>query len=435
MTGPISGDYYASAPGASSPVQQFLADLNALRNFLKTLPPDSPYAKFLQAFITSGSQYFGLAIHEGASQQEVQNFINNAFSGGNFYLRFANGDWSNPNGYLNAANLQKMAAYLQGYSLPPIPPMSDLDQMVYDILETMGQAPPGSALQKLYQQLAAQLFSNGPIDPGTFLNIVLPWMQQVIQGNFAGFPGLTGSQKTEFIQNFYSNYIGLLEDWGNPNAADFIKQLEAIFADCPNGLPPNIAQMISALVNAALSHNSNDPNFLTDYQQVMVEALMWDVSCPAGSYDRMLADLLLTALGTFSTLEELREWAVGLASDETDSWVWKVSQDGLTKFGELTGALMTAKQYQKEIATWLKAHANEKGSPLYNFAKWIDTLIKTFQTQNPGGNLPALENYLDGYISSDIYKMFPGLTFAEVSAFYGSDMPPHMVPPPQSLSA
>ena len=96
---------------------------------------------------------------------------------------------------------------------------------------------------------------------------------------------------------------------------------------------------------------------------------------------------------------------------------------------------MTAKQYQKEMAAWLKDPNHKKGTPLYEFVKWIETLIKTFQAQSPNGNLPDMEKFLNQYITSDIYKMFPGLTYSQVSAFYGADMPPGMVPPPQVLSA
>ena len=96
---------------------------------------------------------------------------------------------------------------------------------------------------------------------------------------------------------------------------------------------------------------------------------------------------------------------------------------------------MTAKQYQKEMAAWLKNPAHEKGTPLYNFVKWLDTLIRTFQTQSPNGTLPDMEKYLNQYLTAGIYKMFPGLTYDQVRDFYGADMPPGMVPPPQSLSA
>ncbi|MBS0615443.1 MAG: hypothetical protein JSR58_02695 [Verrucomicrobia bacterium] len=431
MTGPISGDYSSYVPNAQTPVGQLFADLQAMRELLNSLPPDSPYAKFLQRFITSCRQYFSMSIHIDASKEEIQKFMQQFFNE-SMYRDFANGNWADPSGYLTKENLQKMAQYLAGFSLPSIPPMSNLDQMLFTLLSTMGQAPNGSPLQKLYDKLAELLFSKGSIDPGTFLNTVLPWMQQVIQDNFADFPGLTQGQKTDFIQNFYNSYVGLLKDWGNPNAKDFIKQLEAIFKSNQGGLSDSKFTLISIIINAALSHNPDDANFLSPFESTMLDALIWAAKIDPKSVDSQLANYLLSELanlGPDGTLDQLKKWAKEFAYNPQNGWIWTASQDALSRFGEITGAPVTSKQYQSELASWLKDHKAEKGSPLYQFVEWARRLIDTFRTQDPNGKVPTLEDYLDQYINSDIYKMFPGLTPDQVKAFYQSDMPPGMQPP------
>lgn len=218
----------------------------------------------------------------------------------------------------------------------------------------------------------------------------------------------------------------------NSNVKNFLQQLQDILSSHPNGVPESAARIIDILVNAALA-NQDGTNLFTSFEMAMLSALLWWDSSEPTSIDSQLAAYLLgelANLGPDGTFDQLREWALAFVNDPNNGWVWTVSEEGLTQFGKLTGVLMTAKQYQSEMAGWLREHKADKGSPLYQFVKWIENLIDTFRLQNPQGKLADLESYLDQYLSSDIYKMFPGLTFAQVSAFYQADMPPGMQPPP-----
>ncbi len=440
MTGPIGGNYTSgipSSPGYSPAIQDFIKKLNAYLNYLvsNNIPVNSSLAAFFDQFNSQAQSW--ISANPNAEPAQVQAFINQFISGGgDFYLQFygQNQDWSDPKGNLNKDSLYIFSTFLVGYKIPQ-PQMSYMCQTIYDILTEYGTMGQGTPVYQLFRELLSQIFSNGTPDPGTFLNTILPWMQEVIQSGFAGFPGLTEAQKRGFIQDFYSSYIGLLKDWNNPNAAAFIQELEAIFGANPNGLSAAAAELVNILVNAALSHNNNDPNFLSAFEMVMLNALVWSSKCAPNSLDAQLANFLLAELvnlGPNGSLEALRKWAIDFVYNPQNAWIWNASQDALTQFGELTGVLMTAKQYRSEMASWLKEHAGEKGTPLYQFVKWIENLIIAFQTANKDGTVPDMEKYLNQYITSDIYNKFPGLTYAQVSAFYGADMPPGMVPPPQA---
>ncbi len=474
MAGPVGGDYTSGVSGSganySPAVQQFFADLQKFKEYMSHFPSTNTSAYDFFSLFTSNASIWANA-NPNATQAQVQNYLNQFFSGGgDFYQQFYNPsqDWSNSRANFNDNFLVILGRIMSNFTIP-IPPMSNVDEMIFNILQDMGYAPSGSDLQRLYRDLANVLFSKGPIDAGTFLNTVLPWMENVIAGGFANYGGLNNTQKLEFIQNFYSNYIGILKDWNNPNAAAFIQELEALFAAYPNGLSAAEAQLINMMIGTIISQPSNSTNFLAIIQEeyfnqdvyfeffgidpdfinkltqlgftfqpptafdiILFEVLAWLNSCPPGSIDRQLANDVLSEmknLGASGTPAELRQWALDFVKNPQNSWLWNASGDALTEFGELTGVLMTAKQYQSEMATWLKDHKAEKGTPLYDFVKWIETLIQTFQAQSPNGNIPSMEKFLNQYLTSDIYKMFPGLTFAQVNAFYGADMPPGMQPP------